>query len=699
MSLSDFFDVASVAIIGASSDPLRIGGKPVAALLNNWLPRSPEGRIYPINPNREEIQGLKAYPSVRAVGETVDLAIIAVPAGAVPGAIEDCAGAGCKAAIVFTSGFGETGSDGLARQEEVLALARKLGVRIRGPNCLGLLDMHQGLFPTFTDATNYDGHLQGSVGVASQSGAVMSQLLMLARRRRLGLSKAISTGNEADLDLPESIAFLAQDPATKLIIAYCETARDGAALVEALEAARQAGKPVLMIKAHRPEGDRVAEGTRTGPLAGPNKNIDAVLAQSGAQRLDSLTDAIDIAYVAAHAEAPARVGRVGIVTISGGAGVLMADHASAEGLELPPPSEEARATLAELIPYASASNPLDTTAQAINELAVWSKSVAALMDGTYDALVMYLAYFGESDRLFEPLVTALSALPGPGRPPIVFCSLFNAANAARAENAGFLVFEDPSCAVRALSGWSRLSRTPRDRDDAPEATTPLALSAPERATRQSEATLGGLLERAGLEPPPQKLVTSADAAAEAGRELGWPVVLKVCSPDLPHKSDAGGVRLNLSSEQEVQAAYRAIMESVADKRPDAQIEGILVAKQISGGIELILGSQQDPAFGTIVMVGAGGVLTELFEDVAFRRAPLSESDVREMIAGLKVSALLDGFRGGPAYDRDSLVRTILDFSELALGLAPSANIEINPLLVAERGCFALDVLLVPAPQS
>lgn len=695
MSLSDFFDVSSVAVIGASSDPLRIGGRPVAALIKYWLPNNPERRIYPINPNREKIQGIQAYSSVHAVGEKVDLAIIAVPARAVPSAIEDCARAGCRAAIVFTSGFGETGSDGQARQQELVVRARELGVRLLGPNCLGFLDMHQGLFPTFADAANYDGHLQGSVGVASQSGAVMSQLLMLARRRRLGLSKAISTGNEADLDLPEAIRFLAKDPATKLIIVYCETARDGGALIEAFEAARQSRKPILMIKSGRSEAGRAAALSHTGALAGADKIFDAVLTQYGVQRVDSLTDAIDIAYVAAQAKPPSGVGRVGIVTISGGAGVLMADQASAEGMALPPPSQEAQAALAELIPYASASNPLDTTAQAVNELGVWSKSVATLLDGTYDAIVMYLAYFGESDRLFEPLLKAMADLPGGGRPPIIFCSLFNGANAARAEDAGFLVFEDPSCAVRALAGWSRLGRRPDVGDDQPEPLAPARLSLPDMPEGQSEAALSQLLERASIKTPPQKLVTSPDAAAEAGRELGWPVVLKVSSPDLPHKTDAGGVRLNLKSEKEVRAAYAAILEAIADKRPDARIDGVLVAQQITGGIELILGSQQDPAFGTIVMVGAGGVLTELFEDVAFCRAPLREREARDMIARLKVSALLDGFRGGPAYSRDALVRAILDFSTLALRLAPAANIEINPLLVGERDCFALDVLLEP----
>lgn len=695
MSLAQFFEARSIAIVGASSDPLRIGGRPVAALKHSWLPGGEGRRLFPVNPNRAEIQGLPAYPDIASIPGEIDLAIVAVPADAVAGAIEACAAAGCRAAVVFSSGFGETGATGRTREAELKALAARLNVRLLGPNCLGIVDSHAGLLATFTDAVNYEGHRAGAVGVASQSGAVMSQLMMLVRRRRVGLSKAISTGNEADIDLAEAIAFLVGDAQTKLIVCYCEMARNGADLVEALKAARQAGKPVIFIKSGRSEVGRSAALSHTGALAGADEIFDAVLAQYGVLRTDTLADAVDIAYVAARAPLPSG-NRLGIVTISGGAGVMMADEASAIGLSLPPPSAQAGAALRDLVPYATVANPLDTTAQALNDLGVWSKCVETLMDGAFDAVVMSLAYFGESERLFAPLLSATRGLLGPNRPPVVFCSLFSAENAELAEEAGFLVFDDPSRAVRALAGWTRLGRTLNT--DAPVAAS-LASANPEPqpnlaiSADLSEAEAKQLVAAAGIPIPPERLARNADEARIAAREVGWPVVLKVCSADLPHKSEIGGVVLGLQDEDEVADAYDRIMRNAAEKRPDADIDGVLVSRQMKGGVELILGSLEDPAFGTIVMVGAGGVLTELFRDVRFRRAPLDDGDVREMLDGLRVSALLDGFRGAPACDREALVRTILDFSRLALRLAGAATIEINPLLVTPAGCVALDVLV------
>lgn len=697
MGLAHFFNAKSIAVIGASSDPLRIGGRPVAALKRNWLPQEAERRLYPVNPSRKKVQGLKAYSTAQSIGETVDLAIIAVPATRVSDSLRDCAAAGCQAAIVFSAGFGETGTEGSTREDDLIALARDLRIRLLGPNCLGLLDLQQGLMATFTDAVNYDGHLPGSVGIASQSGAVMSQLAMLARRRRLGLSKLISTGNEGDVDLAEAIQFLVDDPQTRLLICYCETARDGQALTDALAEARSAGKPVVMIKAGRSEAGRAAALSHTGALAGADRVCDAVLRQYGSVRVDSLAEAVDIAYVASHATPPGRLARLGIVTISGGAGVMMADEASALGLALPQPSKSASARLAELVPYANAANPLDTTAQAVNELEVWAGCVETMLDGTYDAVIMYLAYFGESDRMFEPILAAMEPIVRATSVPVICCSLHSPKNAAKAEADDLLMFDDPSGALRAIAGWSAMLAigTARAMPKSPSKDLPLPvdLAFPRGSDALNEVEAGRLLEHAGIATAPNRHVSSAEEAATALEVVGTPAVLKIVSADLAHKSDIGGVRLSLRSAGEMSDAYRRMMDEVATARPEARLEGAIVARQMAGGVELILGSQLDPTFGTVIMLGAGGVLAELFDDVVFRRAPVCEEDANAMIASLKVSTLLDGYRGAPASDRQVLARTVVDFSALALSIAGEAVIEINPLLVTDAGCTALDVLV------
>lgn len=698
MSLEAFFGARSIAVVGASSDPLRIGGRPIDALKREWLPRDAARRIYPVNPSRTEIQGLPAFPSAVAISEPVDLAIVAVPAHHVEAAVKDCAAAGAGGAVIFSSGFGETGAEGLALQDRIAAAAREAGMRLVGPNCLGLVDMRQGLLATFSDSAGFAGHRAGPVGIASQSGAVMSQMLMLARRRRVGLGKALSTGNECDVDLAEAIRFLVADPDTACILAYCETARRGEALIEAFEAARAAAKPVIMLKAGRSEAGRSAALSHTGSMAGEDRVFDAVFRQHGVWRASSLEEAIDIAYVVSRSAPPAGR-RLGAMTISGGAGVLMADEAAALGADMPPPPPETCEKLARLLPYAAIGNPLDTTAQAVNQLEAWSGAAELLMDAGYDALLMYLAYFGQSERMYPRLAEAMAPLARRGRPPLVFCSLFDEKNAMAAEEAGFLVFEEPGRALRALSAWMDIHE--RLRRPAPPAPPPPAQAAvAPGALGEYEAKL--LAARFGLPIPQEALARSEDEAAAAAAGIGFPVVLKINSPDIAHKTEAGGVELDVPDEAAAREAFRRIRDNVAARRPDARTDGVIVAQKRRGGVELILGSIVDPIFGTIVMVGAGGVLTELMEDVSLRRAPVGPADAEEMLGELRAARLLDGFRGAPPADRAALVKAIVDFSALALSLSGRATMEINPLLAGPDGCVALDAAILPVagpPQS
>ncbi len=684
-----------MAIIGASNDATRIGGRPLAALARRWLRADPARRLYPVNPARGRIQDLPAFPSMAALPERPDLAIVAVPAAAALDAIRDCAAACCPAAVIFTSGFRESGAEGSAMQDRLAAAAREGGVRLLGPNCLGVMVPSSGMFATFSESASFDDHADGVVAVASQSGAIMSQLLMLARRRGLGLRALVSTGNECDVDVAECIDHFVRDPATRVIVAYIESCRDGGRFAAALANARAAGKPVIVLKVGRTPAGGEATKTHTGALAGEDRIYDAVFRQYGAWRAASFDEAIDVAYVCANATEPAG-NRLGVVTISGGAGALVADAATDDGLDVAPLSAQAEASLKGMLPYATARNPLDTTAQVLNDLDLWTRSVEVVAGAGYDAVLMYLAYFGQSPRMFAPLLEAMAPLRRSDGPPLVFCSLFDPAAAAAARGAGFLVFEDPSRAVRALAGWTHAHRAIREaRERAPAAAsvagTPLHASSGESEVKRALAS-------AHIAIPEERVATSRDAAVAYARCIGFPVVMKVTSPDIAHKTEVGGVVLGLAGEADVARAWDAITASVAAKAPAARVDGILVARQYTGGLEMLLGSVADPVFGTMILLGAGGILAEAMDDVAMRRAPLDRDDAEAMIGELRIARLLAGIRGGPPLDRAALCCAIIEFAATATAAGAGVSIEINPLLVLREGqrCVALDALLVTA---
>jgi acyl-CoA synthetase (NDP forming) len=687
-----------VAIIGASNDATRIGGRPLAALARRWLRGDPARRLYPVNPGRERVQDLPAFPSMAGLPERPDLAIVAVPAAAALDAIRDCAAARCPAAVVFTSGFRESGADGSAMQDRLAAAAREGGVRLLGPNCLGVMVPSSGMFATFSESASFDDHADGAVAVASQSGAIMSQLLMLARRRGLGLRALISTGHECDVDVAECIDHFAHDQATRVIVAYIESCRDGARLTAALANARAAGKPVIVLKVGRTAAGGEATKTHTGALAGEDRIYDAVFRQYGAWRAASFDEAIDVAYVCANAAAPAG-NRLGVVTISGGAGALVADAATDDGLDVAPLPAQAEASLRGMLPYATARNPLDTTAQVLNDLGLWTRSIEVVVGAGYDAVLMYLAYFGQSPRMFAPLLEAMAPLRRDGGPPLVFCSLFDPEAAASARAAGFLVFEDPSRAVRALAGWTHAHRGIREaRERAPVAasavaTPPLAGSAENEVKRA--------LASAHIAIPEERVATSRAAAVACARSIGFPVVMKVSSPDIAHKTEVGGVVLGVAGEADAGRAWDAITASVAAKAPAARVDGILVARQYTGGLEMLLGSVADPVFGTMILLGAGGILAEAMDDVAMRRAPLDRDDAEAMIDELRIARLLAGIRGGPPLDRAALCCAIVEFAATATAAGAGVSIEINPLLVLREGqrCVALDAVLVTAKDK
>jgi acyl-CoA synthetase (NDP forming) len=689
--LDPFFFPTSVAIIGASSDPERIGGRPLRFLVEAGFP----GAMYPINRSgAAEIQGLPAYASLAEVPDPVDHVIVAVPVAGVEAALQDCARKGVKAVQVFTAGFAEVDSAGAALQERLVAICRQADMRLVGPNALGLLNPRANFYATFSTALNGLRPRPGVIGMATQSGAFGSAAYGMATLRGIGLSRVIATGNEADVDVAECIDYLAGDADTRVICAALEACKDGARLRAALRKAAAAAKPVIIMKIGRTEVGAAAAATHTGSLAGNDAIYDAVFAECGAYRAGSIEEMLDVAHLCAVCgELPANE-RIGVMTGSGGIGILMADDACDLGLSLPPLSDASAQALRELLPFAVPANPFDTTAQVTSVPDGVPRTLEAmLLPGTpFGSLFAYLAHVGLSPARFAATQQRLKELRERHPHELLVLVMLSDPNVTRQlEEAGIAVFADPSRAVRAVGGAARMARLRREMSPAGAAIVSDTEPLPPVAT---EADAKRLLGAAGIPVLPEQTCTSAEGAIQAANRMGYPVVAKIVSADIPHKTEVGGVLVNLPDERSVFEAYATLMSRAAERAPQARIEGVLVAPMVQGGVETIIGIHMDPVFGPMVMFGLGGTAVELFKDVAFASAPLSLARAQALIDSVRSSALLRGWRGGPTYDVAALAQALIHLSEFAVRHAGQlAGIDINPFVVKPEGAVCLDALI------
>lgn len=687
--LHPFFHPRSVAIIGASSDPERIGGRPLRFLIEAGF----AGALYPVNTSgHAELQGRRAYRNVTDIVEPIDHAIVAVPLAAVEQAVADCARQGVKAAQVFTAGFAEAGPEGAALQRRLVEIARGAGMRLIGPNALGLINPAIGLFATFSTLLNGLKPGAGRIGLATQSGAFGSATYGAAALRGLGLSVAVATGNEADVDVAECIAYLAQDPGTRVICTALEACRDGAALREALLAAADAGKPVVAMKIGRSALGAAAAATHTGGLAGNDAVFDAILEECGAVRASSIDEMLDIAqYCDAAAQLPTGP-RIGVVTGSGGIGVLIADEAEPLNLTLPPLPEKALRALQAVLPFAVPANPFDTTAQVTSVPQGIERTVEAMLaEGGCDTVIAYLAHAGLSPQRFAGTEAALTALASQyPQQQLVVVMLATPEVQQRLAAAGVVVFADASRAVRALgAAWAMRQRRAALHRVAPH--LPAATPLPDVDT---EAQAKACLAAAGLPVPAEHACATPEAAVVAASAIGYPVVAKILSADITHKTEIGGVMLNLADANAVSEAFDELLRRAALHRPDARVDGVLIAPMLRGGVETIAGVVNDPTFGPMLMFGLGGIATELFRDVAFASAPLTPARANALIDRTRARQLLAGWRGAPPADRTALVNTLVKLSEFAAAHAHElAAVDINPLVVRERGCACLDAVI------
>lgn len=688
--LDHLFRPRSVAIVGASSNPSKIGGIPVDYLKSQGYP----GRIIPVNPNADEIQGLRAWPNLRDVPEPVDLAVIAVPSAMVEAAVEDAAAAGVKGLVIFSSGFAEIGDEGEAVQARIAARAKQAGMRILGPNCLGYMNFAENLFPTFSPVVKHGRPKPGKVAIVSQSGAFGGYALSLARRKGIGISHWITTGNEAELDFAECMEWLAEDPGTEVILGYMEGCRDGNRLRRAFLAAERAGKLVIIAKVGRSEEGAAAAASHTAALAGEDAVFDGIFRQYGVLRGDSIEDCLDMAYAASIAPLP-QGRRAGVFTISGGAGILMADEAIARGMEVPELSAQAQAKVRELVPFAAPRNPLDITGQIMNDVNAFGAALGAMTtDGSCDVLLTFLAATGLSHDLGPALGKRIGAAKAAApEVPNYVVTICEAELREYLESVGCPVFEDPSRATKAAAALSTIGA--RRRKDVqmvigvPEGSGSAQLSA---ATTEPEAL--SLLADAGLPVMPFRIAVTAEEAGKAAEALGGPVAIKIVSPDILHKTEMGGVRLGLVGAEDAASAAQEILDSVTVKAPDARIEGVMIAPMIKGSAECVIGVQRDPVFGPVVMFGMGGVHVEALRDVTFRAAPLDEAEARAMIGEIRALKLLTHPRGAEPADLDAIARLIAQVSRFAAEHAETVEtLDLNPVIVTDEGVTIVDALI------
>ena len=685
--LASFFAPNSIAVVGASDDPAKLGSRAIRNLVLGGYP----GRIVPINPRYQRVQGLAAFGHLGDVGEPVDLAIISLPARQVPDAIRACASGAVKAAIIFSAGFSETGEEGARSQDEIRSVAEAAGLRLLGPNCMGAINTRNGVLATFTSGIVDEPPQRGGISIASQSGAFGSHCLALMRARGLGLNLWATTGNQCDVEVADCLAFMAADSATDVIIGNIEGVNDGRQLVAAFDLARRNRKPMIVMKVGTSGAGAAAMASHTASLAGSDAVFDAIARHYGVYRARTIDELMDLAYVASRGRFPARAD-LGVVTVSGGVGVLMADAAAEMGADLAPLPEATQESLRQLVPFAGTRNPVDVTAQILNKPDLIEPMLKLLLDdGGYSSIVIFLSHLGLNPAIIAKLLPGLTRVARYYSDRYLSVSLLSHPDVrADLETAGYAVFEDPTRAVHAAIAMAGFTKTF-------EARRQSALALPDKAQISagacfSEDAAKRLLSEAGLRVTREEVVTSAADAARVAAETGFPVVLKIVSPNIVHKSDVGGVVLNLLDEASVAAAYAEIRDRVTLAVPGARIDGVLVAAMAPAGVETVLGVVRDSVFGPVVMFGLGGVFVEVLRDVVFAPAPFDVEDARAMIDRVHGRAMLDGLRGSPPADIDALAQALSRLSLFAAANADTvASIDINPFVVLPHGQGAIAV--------
>ncbi len=694
--LQSFFAPASIAIVGASPERARIRG----ALLHFMRANGYGGRIYPVNPSYHEIDGLRCYPSVAAIGEPIDLALVAIPASAVPETLEACAAAGVRNAIVISSGFAEDeAAAGDDLQGHIAELARRTGMRVCGPNAEGFYNEPARVTATFSPAVE-DPSVGGPpvssarIGVVAQSGGIGFALYNRGRALGLSFSVVVSTGNEVDLSAADFIQHLAEDPDTDAILLFLESIRNIDGFKQAVEAASRAGKPIVVIKVGGTQAGQAAAASHTASMTGWQAGYEALFRRYGIVPAADLDEALSI--MGALITNPRAAGkRVGILTVSGGAGALAADTLSLAGLTVPELSPSTQALIREFIPsYGAARNPVDLTAQGAQGGGTLRAANLLLDDDAIDIVVIVTSLANPQRVTLDG--EDLKALVARQRKPVLVHSYTLASDLGliTMANAGVVVMRSMTLLATACMALSqpRHGVAGAQLDPLPKSVESLLAGSGAVTEPAAKAALAAY----GIATPPSRMVRTEEDLDLAADAVGFPLAVKIVSRAITHKTEVGGVRLGIGDRATLRAAFRDVLAAAARHAPEAVIDGVLLERMAPGGTEMIVSVLRDPAVGPVVTVGAGGTQAELWRDTAHRLAPVDEGEAAAMLDELRSVALLRGFRGAPPADRVALARLVARLSRFGATATRVSEIELNPVIVHPdgQGCTIADALMV-----
>lgn len=705
--LKYFLSPRSIAIVGASENFKSISGKPLRFLKEHGY----QGKIFPINPKYEELGGMKCYPSILDVPEPVDLALIAVNYKLVLPVLKQCTEKGVKFVSIFSSGFAESGDEGRALQEQIAQLARESTMGVCGPNCQGSVSLRDAAIGGFSAALEIQPLRVGPIGYVTQSGALGYSIFNLAQEAGVGFTYIASTGNEVDLHTLDFLEFMLEDEETKMVISYLEGIKDGRQFMRLAERALELGKPVVALKVGRSEVGQKAASSHTASLTGSDAVCDAFFRQKGVIRANDIEDMIDVAALMQRIPALPKGKGLGIITTSGGGGILAADAAADHGLDIPDLGPETTAAIEAVIPaYGSALNPVDVTAQVINEAEDFMTVLEAMVaNPDVHALVIVVTMItGKQGHTMAEYIVKMSRQTDK---PITVA--WTAGDRLMGDNlevlieGGVQLYRSPVRAVQAMGSLmkfgafrqeylSRAAASPQVAADKARREGALKMLAEAESTL-TEFQGKRLFAHYGIPITQESVATTEEQVVEIAESIGYPVALKILSPDILHKTEAGGLKLNLSGRDELMSAYRDVLASAKAYMADARIEGVLVQEMVLNGTEVIVGVNSDPQFGPTIMFGLGGIFVEILKDVALRVAPVSHEDALAMIREIKGYKVLAGARGRTKTDIEAIADVLVKVSQMAIELSDEiAELDINPLLALPegRGVRVADALVI-----
>ena len=705
--LARFFSPRSIAIIGASQDLISISGQPLKHLVTHKY----AGKLYPVNPKYQEILGVKCYPSLAALPEAPELALVLINAARVADTLRECGKLGVPYAIVFSSGFSETGGKGVTMQRELAAIAAEYEIGIIGPNCQGMINPATNVYAGFGSIFNAD-YTAGRVSMVSQSGGFgFSVMNLAAMDGGVHFRQMVTTGNETGISTLDFLNYFVDDPDTDIIACYIEGLKDAHRLIGIGGRALTRKKPIFAWKVGNTDEGRKAAASHTANLGGEMALYKAAFRQCGIIQVDDIQDVVDYSRAFQCGKLPAG-NRVAIITISGGAGILITDECVGRGMQVPQLSAATTEKLRGIVPsFGSVLNPIDVTAAIFSDLTMISRTLNAVLDDpNIDAVAMLNASL--QGDLAASVAREIVAVAKHSVKPI-FLS-WSARDSVAVEAYAMLDaakiphYKSPVRCGRALSALSWYAGALRNADAVRAEEAPVITSVDARrmlagkADDVTEYAAKQVLAHYGIGITTEELATSREQAVTLARRIGYPVVLKVQSPDISHKTEAQAVRLGLTTDAAVAAAYDEILRNAQAYTAGARIEGVLVQEMVSGGIEAILGVTNDKLFGPAVMFGLGGIFAEVLKDVTYRVAPFGRRAGREMLSELRGSGVFAGVRGGPALDADAVVEALVALSHFAWQFRDRiAEIDINPVMVRPRGkgAIAVDALVVLCQDS